>query len=491
MKRLFSILICSLYLTVMLFSSVNTAKAETINRYGYSLLVSDGQRAAYTAMVNGIANLSDPIDFVAPGASLEDVQHAYEMVHRDYPEFFWLDASTPYTIRYSGDHYILENMPYKIDGQAVSADSPALLTAKNQVKSAISAVKARLSSNSTVYDIALVCHDYLANTVTYEEVGDHQTAYGALVSKKAVCAGYSRAYQLLLNEFGLDCWYVSGMSFDEENNLVDHGWNLVWLDGKCYYTDVTWDDQNEEVFHEYLNMSLDEISSTHITNDPLPHTCQHEDYDFFQMNSGNGIIDIRGDVTPDDIASAFVYQTGEGSDTVFGCTIHYHGDDFYTWLDEIALDVMISVGYTEGGFYGYSELGNEYHVTFSGSYYGDEPLIPPTEPPTVVVPTDAPTQPPATQPQSPQQPTIPAAPNTQPPTEPAATPETAPVDGTQPTQGDETKEPTSDTTETKPGETLSQTPAEKTNPMVYLIIGCAVIAVSGSAVLVFVLKKHK
>ncbi|MBO5670640.1 MAG: hypothetical protein J6S41_03745, partial [Clostridia bacterium] len=90
------------------------------------------------------------------------------------------------------------------------------------------------------YDKALYLHDALAAHVSYVKTGDHQTAYGALVGKKAVCAGYAAAYQLLMKRAGIRNWTVEGSSIDSRTGqTVPHAWNLVWISNDvCVYTDV-------------------------------------------------------------------------------------------------------------------------------------------------------------------------------------------------------------------------------------------------------------
>lgn len=70
----------------------------------------------------------------------------------------------------------------------------------------------------------------------------NQTAYSGLVSKMTVCAGYSTAFKLLCDQYGILGVYVSGTGGGE-----NHGWNYVQRDdGKWYVVDVTWDDQRDQ-----------------------------------------------------------------------------------------------------------------------------------------------------------------------------------------------------------------------------------------------------
>lgn len=101
-------------------------------------------------------------------------------------------------------------------------------------------------------------HDALASAVTYDLTADmNQSAYSALVNGKSVCAGYARAYQYLLQQLGIPCYYCTGYSGG------DHAWNIVKLDDGYYNVDVTWDDANT-LRYDYFNKTDADFASTHV-----------------------------------------------------------------------------------------------------------------------------------------------------------------------------------------------------------------------------------
>lgn len=111
-------------------------------------------------------------------------------------------------------------------------------------------------------------HDYLIRQVTYDsesyESGDipyvAHTAYGALVEGRAVCDGYASAYNLLLNEAGIESDLVYGQA-DGEN----HAWNLVAFPDGDYYVDVTWDDGDDgKVRTTYFKKTIEEMNQDHV-----------------------------------------------------------------------------------------------------------------------------------------------------------------------------------------------------------------------------------
>lgn len=89
------------------------------------------------------------------------------------------------------------------------------------------------------------------------------SAYGAIVQGEAVCEGYARAMQFLLQRADIPAMVVTG--FDE--NRQPHMWNLVTIDGRNYHLDVTWDDSGDQIRHTYFNLTSREIFLTHSLDD--------------------------------------------------------------------------------------------------------------------------------------------------------------------------------------------------------------------------------
>lgn len=90
-------------------------------------------------------------------------------------------------------------------------------------------------------EIIKIVHDYIINNSKYDSQKSDKNidmyasniAYGPLLQGYGLCGGYTDAMAIFLDYFDIPNYKVIS-----EN----HVWNAVYLDGKWYHLDVTWDD---------------------------------------------------------------------------------------------------------------------------------------------------------------------------------------------------------------------------------------------------------
>ena len=97
-------------------------------------------------------------------------------------------------------------------------------------------------------------HDWICKKVKYDSEdiynSKNHTDCSVFVGDSVVCEGYARAFNLLLNEAGIETYYVTG---------VNHAWNIVNLDGHYFHIDLTWDDSDENINYNYFLKSDNQI----------------------------------------------------------------------------------------------------------------------------------------------------------------------------------------------------------------------------------------
>ena len=147
-----------------------------------------------------------------------------------------------------------------------------------------------VTSDMSDYDVAKALHDYLILNCDYDKrlySGDlpyiSYTANGALLEGSAVCAGYAKAYEALMNAAGIPCECVTG-----NTTRGYHAWNLVQIDGAWYHVDTTWDDPinkgGDYIRYDYFLKSDSYMSRDH-SDWSGSHDCTSTRYDGLDLSS--------------------------------------------------------------------------------------------------------------------------------------------------------------------------------------------------------------
>ncbi len=104
-------------------------------------------------------------------------------------------------------------------------------------------------------------HDYLIANVSYDTSLNSRTLYDALVNGSAVCEGYTKAFQFIMNNLGIECKTVT-------SKAMNHAWNVVVIDGAEYHVDVTWDDpiingqnNNTTAYYDYFMKTVSDFTA--------------------------------------------------------------------------------------------------------------------------------------------------------------------------------------------------------------------------------------
>ncbi len=189
----------------------------------------------------------------------DEIKIAITAFKNDHPQIFWI--ANVYGRAHSNGNTIVQLYSY------VSPSECNMM-----ISSLDAAVKQYTASMSETvlsqFDREVEAFNTVADRCVYdmETADDHNqirhwksyTAYGALVDGTAVCEGYSRAMQLLLNHVGMECRLVCGIA-----GGTNHMWNLVKVDEEWYHLDATWNDQQAVVLYDYFNVTDAAMEGNH------------------------------------------------------------------------------------------------------------------------------------------------------------------------------------------------------------------------------------
>ncbi|MEG1886616.1 MAG: hypothetical protein RR177_00675 [Oscillospiraceae bacterium] len=273
-----------------------TSKFTPIGYYEkyYYINLSDRLKRMYRLIDNAIYEMQS--GYIELGdCTYQEMVLAFSAVKCDRPEYFWIPNS-----------YICDiSSPSKYIGIAVdSQPKTAYLctaqqrtTKESEMRNIISQLNEKFTSKTSEYQRSVIVNNWLTDNIVYDDVAAREyletgkttniyafCAYGGLAKNyivggksaaKAVCEGYSRAYQLLMNFFGMPCILVNGKFADG-----DHMWNMLKINGEWYQVDTTSNDTSGTGFKIFLNTTTKFLKFTHTFDKDFSEIDIHESISF-------------------------------------------------------------------------------------------------------------------------------------------------------------------------------------------------------------------
>ncbi|MBQ8797282.1 MAG: hypothetical protein IJZ56_03710 [Oscillospiraceae bacterium] len=323
--------------------------AEDYEYYGLGILENTQRTAllyAYDQLVKGVENAESSIS-VYNGFSpitVDELKLVMDLYRRDYAHHFWLDNT--YGISYTSETVLTITPQYLMTGDALDE-------AKAEFEAAADKVLAGINETMTEYEKELYIHDTLAEMIIYQESANAHNAYGALVEGIAVCEGYAEAFQYLLHRAGIWSFQVIGFS-----KSVGHAWNMVRIDGAFYHVDLTWDDQGEDLYHAYFNLTDEAIRADH--------TIQETTYTLPACTAKDEFYFTGKDTYLDSYTAAEVGGLLIENDLKVHVYIPDSVSDFVSWYGENIREIAEAAGISEGFSYSTAYLGHELILKING-----------------------------------------------------------------------------------------------------------------------------
>ena len=219
-------------------------KFDSTYNYYYGLLSNDGKelyRQVY-------ANASKLKKSFVPKVSInyKDIDIVMNALYNDNPELFYLDNS--YSYRYISSGRCV-HITLKYNDLINNLDAN-----KSKFNNSINNIVRGANKYKSIYDKEKYVHDTLIRKIRYDKNSKYnQSAYSALVNNSSVCAGYSKAFQLIMNKLGMPTYYVTGYAGE------NHAWNIIKLGNGYYNVDLTWDD-GRSISYNYFNVTDSKMS---------------------------------------------------------------------------------------------------------------------------------------------------------------------------------------------------------------------------------------
>ncbi len=258
----------------------NSTNTSAYSGYLYSQLSDDG-KMVYRTVVETLKKGSLNCEFTGidnSKAFIKEMDLAITAVTYERPEIFWISGSYRYQYTNKTSNNTVSLKLDCFDYWKYTSNPQKYI---NDLQSAVKKIANQARAYETDFERVVFVHDYIVKNVTYslkaaEEINNtvrsaateqSNSAYGSLVTGNAICGGYSKGFQMVLQELGIECIYLTGYAGEY------HAWNCVKLDGEYYYVDTTWDDpvynkQNTNpypngIIYSYLNINLQQLSKDH------------------------------------------------------------------------------------------------------------------------------------------------------------------------------------------------------------------------------------
>jgi hypothetical protein len=247
---------------------------ENVPLYAYNQL-NASEKVLYDKCYEALVSFKDSLEELDEGITEQSLEKIRDYILIDHPELFWFAGRYVYYTDSTTGKVTKVEFKYSITESEAEKR-------KNEIESAISPFEKGIEDSMSDYEVAKTIYKNIIELVDYDSIAleksekasddltsvDLRSIYGVFVNRKAVCAGYAKATQYLMNKYGIECIQVTGTT--ERDAL--HAWNLIKLEGDYYYIDTTWDDHSNtdsgkntslDVTYNYFCVTTDELLIDH------------------------------------------------------------------------------------------------------------------------------------------------------------------------------------------------------------------------------------
>lgn len=265
-----------IYQTVEPVEYAETCVDQSINLFG-------NERTLEQTLVEGWSSLQGIIDVAAYNISANDIDDIYRSAVYNNPQLYYVSNGFGYS------YNPLTQVVSYVAPIYTETDVDVITATMDDISAATEEILMYVDESMTDFEKVMTVHDYMVLHYEYDNtLSNHSITI--MTTKTGVCMSYAFAFKHLMNKLGIECLYVAS---SEEMN---HGWNLVKLDGSWYHIDLTWDDLGEEygqISHKYALLSDHEIQNLenpHHGYDLKSLSADSDKYDKEHWHEGHGSV---------------------------------------------------------------------------------------------------------------------------------------------------------------------------------------------------------
>ncbi len=268
--------------------------------YYYFNSLNETEKEAYITMYSSFMAFDESFVLEIDGETIKTI---FTAVLYDNPHIFWVDNDYQYVVNEMSVSFTpsYRNTPAEV--QLISS----------QLNEKINDIVTYANTLKTDYEKELYIHDYVCENTVYDEAlsqtGGNST-YDSLLYGRAICEGYSRAVQILLDAVNIDNYLVVGDG-EADGKTEPHMWNVVEIDNLNYYLDATWNDSgaDDSIVYFYFNVNDEMISKDHFNIEPANNNCISDMAYYYEVN--NSYVKVYEGFSEHANRSADVLRSGE------------------------------------------------------------------------------------------------------------------------------------------------------------------------------------
>ena len=210
--------------------------------YAYYNALPNEQKQNYNAVLDKVKNYDTDYAVLPNPITRSELEVLVYAIQFDHPELFWISSSYNFRTRKTDDMVVQMSFDYLFN----KSDIPAL---KQNFDAVTEALLEDINSKSFKDDIAKekYVYDLVCSLSTYNKANKnstYQSAYSVLIGGESVCAGYSRAFQYLLNQEKIPAFFIP--AYDPNDLSKRHAIVSVYVNGHFRLCDITTEDAFRE-----------------------------------------------------------------------------------------------------------------------------------------------------------------------------------------------------------------------------------------------------
>lgn len=281
--------------------------------YYYYEFLNKTEREIYKTILQALINVK-PNATLPFSVSKDIIEKTVKFIAYDRPDVFWFAGG--YTMTLSNGLVKSVSFEYRMNKSEIEVTKNKLVNSRF-----FKELDKLIRSKNNAFEKALVAYECIIKHTDYDSAAAasssdfYDYAYnidGVILKSKAVCSGYSKAFQYFMNRHEIYCTFVAG-----NTNRGRHAWNLINLSG-YYYIDTTWGDPvfsnntkrpSDYISYDFFCITTKDLKKSHgaIIDQKMP-LCTDTRYNYYKYFNM-----ISDSFSVNDVASRLVtaYRNGK------------------------------------------------------------------------------------------------------------------------------------------------------------------------------------